>query len=251
MPELHSSSRSATFDFTIGDAVASTVMCNVGAGAQACTSPFATTLTADGPYTFSLSAQDSLGNPSTTSYTWTIDTVAPAVTITQRDLYTPPFPTYSANKEPVFQFSTNDSTAVTTCQVDSNTPFACASSATLGPLTDASHTFYVTAEDPAGNTGSTSSTWIQDTTPPVISSFVTSCDGGSPNAYATWTATDVAGVANCTCSYTGGGTTSCTTSGWHGEGVAGTLRVYCTDVLGNVNSNLAKTANFVTICNNQ
>ncbi|HEY3805938.1 MAG TPA: hypothetical protein VGL61_25190 [Kofleriaceae bacterium] len=250
-PDPEWKSRTVTFAFTIGDAVPATVMCQVDSGnAEACTSPFTTTLPQDGSHSFILSAQDSLGNPSTTSYTWTIDTVAPTLTITQRDLYTPPFPSYTTNKQPVFYFSTNDPTAATTCKVDSNNPFACTTGVTLGPLTDGTHTFSVFATDPAGNQNEASNTWGQDTVGPSITSFVADCTGGAPNAYATWTATDaVSGVASCTCGYGGGGTTSCTTGGWHGEGIAGTLSVYCTDNAGNKGP--TKTQNFVTLCNLQ
>src|SRR5207237_6037195 len=54
------------------------------------------------------------------------------------------------------------------CKLDAAAAAACSSPAAYSSLAAGSHTFTVTATDPAGNTGNASSTWTIDTTAPIV-----------------------------------------------------------------------------------
>lgn len=224
-----------TFAFTTGDATAASITCQIDSGnPQACSSPFPAPALADGQHGFTLRGTDSLGNSSTTSYTWMIDTVAPVVTLGQVP------PPYSNVRSPVFTFSTTE--GVTYCSFDSATPSPCTSGNAFGPFADGAHTLQVSATDGAGNTGKTSDfIWTVDATGPIVTTPVADCTSGLE---VTWSATDATtSVASCTCTYPGT-TESCTTSSWHGvgTGVLSTFFVYCTDIVGN--NSVTKTLKF-------
>ena len=76
---------SPTFSFSSGEP-GSTFACHLDDAAFApCTSPKTYTDLADGSHTFAVRATDAAGNAGAdTTYTWTIDTAAPTVTITQQ-----------------------------------------------------------------------------------------------------------------------------------------------------------------------
>jgi hypothetical protein len=81
-PASLSNSSSASFGFTASET--SSFQCQLDSGAwSACTSPQALTGLSDGSHTFAVRATDQAGNQgSAASYTWTIDTTPPTVTIT-------------------------------------------------------------------------------------------------------------------------------------------------------------------------
>jgi len=122
----------------------------------------------DGSHTFAVEAVDKAGNISTAaSYTWTLDTTPPTVTITAKPSNLTTIATAS------FTFSGTDSgTGVDHYEyrIDggawtSNTTGA----ASFTGLADGSHTFAVEAVDKAGNISTASYTWTLDTTPPTVS----------------------------------------------------------------------------------
>jgi large repetitive protein len=148
---------SASFSFTDTQAGVS-FLCKLDASAfSACTSPqtYSGPLS-DGKHTFSVKAQDAIGNKSSAvSYTWTIDTTPPpAPTITSN-------PTNPTNRTSAsFGFSDAQTGVTFLCQLDGSAFSACLSGKTYSGLSQGSHTFAVEAKDKAGNQSSAASfTW--------------------------------------------------------------------------------------------
>lgn len=139
----------ATPAFGFSDAEAGVAFsCKLDSHSSArCSSPKKYARQADGVHTFRVRARDDAGNESSsTSYTWTIDTVAPVVTITQ----TPPNP--SPDSTARFAFKATDATQATFgCRLDGAAFSACTSPTTYSGLAPGAHTFAVRATDAAGN----------------------------------------------------------------------------------------------------
>jgi large repetitive protein len=140
-----------------------TLSCKLDGGAfSACTSPITYPTQADGQHTFALKATDAAGNIGPeAAFVWTIDTVAPAVTLTLKPA------TASNDPTPSFAFSAG-AVVPFLCKLDDNTFTACTSPITYPPQPDGAHTFAVQATDAAGNTGETTYSWTIDTAPPPV-----------------------------------------------------------------------------------
>jgi Big-like domain-containing protein len=154
-----------SFAFTANEP-GSTFSCRIDSGSFAdCTSPKAySTALADGSHTFRVRATDLAGNvgPAST-YTWTIDTVAPTVTLTSKPA------TLTKDSTPTFTFTANESPSTFSCRLDSGSFAACTSPKDYSSLVDGSHTFRVRATDAAGNTGATAvHDWTIDTAAPTV-----------------------------------------------------------------------------------
>lgn len=173
-PATYAASTSASFTFAddsdndndnpfadSDDVAGATLYCSLdGSAPTACTSPKSYSSLSQGQHTFQVYAVDTAGNQSaTTSFTWTVDTVAPTVAFTQ----TPPNP--DSNQSPTFKFSATDpapgsGVAATACKLDSGSWYLCSSPQTLSNLAFGQHTFSVFAVDRAGNVSNTASyTW--------------------------------------------------------------------------------------------
>src|SRR5262249_31305725 len=130
----------------------------------------------------------------TASYTWTVDTVAPSISITNA----PNNPAGTAYAP--FAFTTSEGT--TACSLDGAAFTACTSPLSYS-LADGNHSCKFVATDAAGNsTTSSTFSWLIDTKPPVISGAHYDCDylTGALNVY--WSASDAGvGIASGTCSY--------------------------------------------------
>ena len=86
-PADPSSNATATFTFSAGEP-SSTFACQLdGGGFSACTSPKSYSGLTDGSHTFQVRATDPAGNtdPTPATFTWTIDTTPPAVTLTHAE----------------------------------------------------------------------------------------------------------------------------------------------------------------------
>lgn len=120
---------------------------------SACKSPKNYAHREDGSHTFRVRATDRAGNTSSvTRYTWTIDTVAPVLAITQK----PPDPSRDSTAR--FEFSATDATAVTfRCQLDTSAVASCSSPLTFSGLAPGVHTFTARATDAAGNVSNAAS----------------------------------------------------------------------------------------------
>lgn len=204
----------ATFFFTgsdTGGGVISSYQCSLNSAAYVpCTSPqFFSSLSA-GAQSFSVRAFDSAGNLSLAdSYSWTIDTTPPTVTIGQFPAST----TYS--DAATFGWTSADtgggSVASFECQIDSAPYFACSSTQGYTSLSNGSHVFSVRSIDTAGNIGpAATKTWTVDT-----SSLLVSIDSGPPsitnqtNPNFVFSASAGSGAASFECQMDSGGYSAC------------------------------------------
>ncbi|HBG08228.1 MAG: hypothetical protein A2075_13285 [Geobacteraceae bacterium GWC2_58_44] len=164
-PAGSSQLKSGSFSFSSSDAAAS-FQCRIDtASFAACANPYPYSNLADGSHSFSVRAKDLAGNLSTTpaAYTWSIDTVAPNVTIGSK-------PASSSNlKSGSIAFSSGDGAAGFECKVDAASFALCRTPYSYSNLTDGSHSFAVRAKDAAGNLTATPAaySWSIDTVPPV------------------------------------------------------------------------------------
>jgi arylsulfatase A-like enzyme len=111
---------------------------------------------ADGVHTFQVVGADLAQNVSVVvTWTWTVDTVKPVVTITSGP------PPITSDRNATFTFTATDASPVTfSCSLDGAPGVPCVSGVTYTNLSVGSHTFRVTPTDAAGNIGSTVSwTW--------------------------------------------------------------------------------------------
>ncbi len=198
-PVANSPDAAGQFAFTVNGA--STVTCALDGGTAAtCSATYPYSLP-DGSHTFAVKAVDLAGNATTKSVTWTIDTVAPTITLGSM----PPNPSTSAAAQ--FAFTVNGASS-TTCKLDSGSATACTTSASYGGLGDGNHTFTITATDAATNVSTKTYTWLVDTVAPALS--ITSAPSGqvsSASAHITFTAG--ADAVSVTCQLDGGAAAAC------------------------------------------
>jgi RTX calcium-binding nonapeptide repeat (4 copies)/Domain of unknown function DUF11 len=215
---------SPTILFTSDDAFA-TSTCALDSGAAVPCSGWASySGLADGNHTFTVAATDTMGNSSTSSTTWVVDTVPPSLSLSAA----PGSPTSATTAS--FTYATNGTAA---CQLDGHS-IACVSPIALSGLTDGSHTLTVTATDAAGNTTALSRAWTVDTTAPVVAlTQKPASPSGNSNPVLAFSVDD--GTAAVVCTIDGTPLPGCAspqaltglTDGSH------TFRVTATDVAGN------------------
>lgn len=160
-PANPSNSATAVFGFSSTDATA-TFTCKIDSSAFApCTPGFTSPSLADGGHTFTVRATDPVGHASTAAVTWTIDTVAPTVNVTQ--VASP-----TRVNRPNITFTVAGATSIQ-CQIDTGAFASCSSPFTPpSALADSSHTITVRGTDAAHNSGTGSTTFTVDTTPPGV-----------------------------------------------------------------------------------
>ena len=157
-PGNPTNSKSATLAFAASEA--STFQCKLdAAGFVACSSPKDYTNLTDDQHTFTVRATDLAGNESDDTYTWTVDSQAPSVTIDAQP------PTATQSRSATFVFTAD---APTQCKLDDAAFAACVSPATYSDLPDGTHTFVVNATDGAGNTGQDVYAWTVDNVAPTV-----------------------------------------------------------------------------------
>ncbi|MBI5017185.1 MAG: hypothetical protein HZB55_17095 [Deltaproteobacteria bacterium] len=117
---------------------------------------------ADGSHTVVVESTDGAGNTGTATSSFTVDTVAPTVSITA-----PATGSATTDNTPLLTFNPGDGTTVVV-KVDT-VVVAKTSGQSLDSLTDGSHTVTVESSDAAGNTGTASSTFTVDTVAPIVS----------------------------------------------------------------------------------
>ena len=183
-PANPAASTSATLRFT-GPSGA-TFQCLLDAATFAtCVSPKSYTGLGQGAHTFKVRSVSGSTQSESTSYTWTVDTVAPpAPSITAK-------PAILSNAtSPSFSFSDTESGVTFRCQLDGSAYAACTSPLSYSGVAQGGHTFAVQAVDAAGNT-SPSTTWawsIDSIAPsaPVLTTKPTDPTFNATNTFA-WT----------------------------------------------------------------
>ena len=163
-------SADATFEFTADDAEA-TFECRVDSTQENawadCESPRDLTGLTDGDHVFEVRATDEAGNTGPVdTHEWTVDLVAPTVSITDE-------PEVLNNETTaVFEFESTDGEATFECRLDGqqNGDWEdCSSPAGYENLTEGEYTFRVRATDEAGNVGQEANhAWTVDLTAPGV-----------------------------------------------------------------------------------
>jgi hypothetical protein len=144
---------SASFAFTASEADA-TFGCSLdGGGFAPCMSPAALTGLAQGAHSFAVQAIDAAGHadPSPATRSWTVDTVAPSVSITAG-----PANASTSGPRVVFTFAVSDGSVA--CSFDSAAFAACASPVAVN-LPAGAHGFAVRATDAASNVTTVTRSW--------------------------------------------------------------------------------------------
>jgi hypothetical protein len=206
----------------------------------------------DGSYTLSVTATDAAGNVSaagTASYA--LDTTPPPAPVV-----TSPG---ASTKLPTFGIADGEPSAVLTCVLTSpkgrtvfptTPPATCPTPATFDTtaFADGTYTLVVTATDAAGNSTSTTTTWLRDTTAPAVPSVALTVPASSPGNVAApqFTVSDAEAGVSYACTVTGastvpssavgcGVTTSVDLTGGGRDGMY-TLSVTATDAAGNTSA---------------
>ena len=144
---------SASITFTSNEA-GSTFACSLdGAPFAPCMSPFAATGLAQGAHSFAVRATDAAGHtdPTPATRSWTVDTVAPDITITAG-----PGAGSTSGPRVVWSFTVSDGTVV--CSLDGG-GFAACTSPVASNLPAGAHQFAVRATDTAGNATTVTRAW--------------------------------------------------------------------------------------------
>ena len=140
-----------------------------------CRSPFDAADLADGAHVFEVRVEDDAGNAGSDRRAFRVDTMGPAVTVTDGPDASGP----TNDPTPSFACVADGDPVGFECQIDGAAFSACASPYTSAALADGPHTFVVRATDAAGNTGSDSVTFTVDTQPPQVT--ITSGPTGPTN----------------------------------------------------------------------
>jgi hypothetical protein len=203
-PALSSGSTSA--EFTYEAPTATSYECRLDAEAFASCpagSPQNYTDLADGSHTFQVRGVNASGpDPTPASYTWTVDTVAPAASITSHPLDPSP------GKTAAFRYSSNEVGSKFECRLS---PLEASFSAcntqpkTYADLADGAYEFEVRAIDAAGNVQSTATDFgwtvdnsLADTTPPDTSIATKPSDPGNSSTVAfTYTSSEPGSTFQC------------------------------------------------------
>lgn len=136
---------------------------------EKCSSPISYSSLAAGTHTFKVYAKNPQGMADNTPaiYTWRVDNVAPAVTITNSSS----LPLLTNSREVHFDFAADEDDSTFLCSLDGAEPVACVSPQVYQALGEGAHVFSVNAKDAAGNIGKVPATfrWSVDVTAPVAS----------------------------------------------------------------------------------
>jgi len=177
-PPRNTSSTSAGFRFHPREPVSGAVMCSFDNRAPTdCSNGMASvTGLAEGTHTLAISAEDALGNDSTTTFAWRVDRTPPVATIVSG----PEAMTYW--RAATFTLSSNEQGGEFQCQLDDQATGACGDTPSYRGLADGSHVFTTWAIDDARNRSAPVSwTWTVDTVPPTLSGVGARPETFSPN----------------------------------------------------------------------
>ena len=232
-PATLATASGATFTFSSIEAASHFVCTLDGISDTNCASPATYNILADGSHTFTVSAVDTAGNVDLmpASFTWTIDTVPPAATITGQPA------SLSNSPNASFSFNSSEAGSAFQCSLDAAPFSTCASPKSYSALTAGAHTFVVKAIDPAGKVDpiGASTTWTIDTTPP-DTSIVTMPSDPTSSTSATFTFNSTEAGSTFACSLDGAVYAACSSpKAYSGLALgAHTLAVKASDPAGNV-----------------
>lgn len=162
---------STSMVFTFASSIeGSTFFCSLDQQAPVtCTSPQTYSNLSSGSHSFRVYAQSPQGATEDVgiSYPWTVDAVAPSVTITNAAS----LPTLTNSDAIAFEFVSSKSGGSFKCTLDGGSSSVCSSPKSLSALNEGVHTFSVTAVDALGNVSKAPATfkWSIDRTLPEAS----------------------------------------------------------------------------------
>jgi hypothetical protein len=225
-PAKTTAATTATFAWKVVSGT--TYTCQLDGGTTAaCASPKSYSGLTQRTHTFTVNATAPGNKPGSTAYSWTVNSTPPAAPV----LSAVATPTRNTTQSISWTEATPGVTF--TCKLDAAAAAACTSPRTLSGLAEGSHTFTVTAKNPAGATASASRTWVVDTTPPTAP-VVTG--PASPTTQTTANVTWTGNGNSYTCALDNGAATACTSPFATGTLAEGPHAVVVTpkDLAGNV-----------------
>lgn len=163
-PVSLSNQATATFSATTNDPTSTLSITLDGGVPQAFTGTTSLSGISDGTHVVQISATDAAGNVSNiASYNWTVDLIAPTVTLTTA-------PVVVTNQSTAtFSVTTNDASATLSIALDGGAPQAFTGSLNLSGIADGTHAVQISAVDAAGNSSNiVSYSWTVDTVAPAI-----------------------------------------------------------------------------------
>jgi hypothetical protein len=233
-PPALTNAGSATFAFSDSEAGVG-LQCRLdGAPFSSCASPKSYSSLADGAHTFAVRAVDAAGNSSSpASASWTIDTIAPTVTLSSKPAVR------TNNPVPSFAFTASESGSAFSCALDGGGPSPCTSPQTYAAQADGPHTFTVRATDAAGNTGPpTQYGWTIDTVPPAAPTIDSAPPTPSNSSTASFAFSDTESGVGYRCRLDGGAFSSCNSPKMYSDIADGlhSFDVLAVDAAGNASS---------------
>jgi hypothetical protein len=161
-PAMDTNQTSATFRFHESSGPAGFECKLDSASFSACTSPVNLSNLSEGAHAFSVEVATGAGQPTPTTYDWTVDLTPPTTQVTAR----PPALTNSTTA--TFTFTSPDPTAAFRCSLNGAAAQPCTSPVMYSGLGDATRSLLIQAVDPAGNVDPTAQpiVWTVDSTPP-------------------------------------------------------------------------------------
>jgi DNA-binding beta-propeller fold protein YncE len=159
-PSSPTSSTTASFTFSSNEANSTFLCAKDSTTYSSCSSPKSYSSLTSGSHTFHVKAIDPAGNVQSvaTSYSWTIDTTPPNVSIDSGPSG------WVQSTDATFKFSSTDGSATFDCKLDGGSYAPCTSPIGYTGLVAGQHTFYVFATDNLGNQSSPAHrTWTVDT----------------------------------------------------------------------------------------
>jgi len=206
-PNNPTSQTGASFTFSDTE-VGVSFLCQLDGDAfSACSSPKTYPSLSQGTHTFSVKAQDTVGNQSgAASFAWTIDTTAPPKPVITA---TPANPTNQNSAS--FSFTDTQAGVSFRCQLDQSASSVCSNPVFYpGPLSQGKHSFSVRAKDAAGNlSGPATFNWTIDTTPPPTPIITATPKNPTTQTSATFSFSDTQKRATFFCQLDGGSFLTC------------------------------------------
>ena len=195
----------AHFEFSAADQTSVAYQCQLDAGAfQSCTSPKDFSGLANGTHSFTAKGTDAAGNTGSASYSWSVDTAVPVVTVNQAPLN----PTNLTGA--TFSFTSSKLPSTFECQLDGGGFSVCTSPKSYGPLLAGAHSFQARATDSLGHTGpATTYSWTIDLTPPPTPAISSAPANPSNSSSPSFGFTDGESGVGFQCQLDGGAFVSC------------------------------------------